>query len=61
MHEGAVSELPHRMLANTGKERITQLVEAELKDAHQVIGNHQHDWRSQHARQPFRQRAIPVQ
>src|SRR5690606_33951045 len=33
MHEGAVSKLPDRILADACKERIAQLIETELGDA----------------------------
>ncbi len=42
VHEGAEGELAHRVLADTGKQRVAQLVEAHLCDAQHIVGDHQH-------------------
>ncbi len=51
VHEGPVGELAHGMLADAGKQRVAQLVEAVLQDARAVIGQHQHDRAEKEGRQ----------
>ncbi len=45
VHEGPVGELAHRMLADARKEGVAQLVEAELDQPGEVIGDDQRDRR----------------
>ncbi len=41
VHEGLVGKLAHRVLTNAGEERIPKLVEADLDNAGDVIGDDQ--------------------
>ncbi len=50
VHEGSVSELAHGMLADAGKQRIAQLVEPDLYQPRQIIGDDQSDRTEQEGR-----------
>ncbi len=52
VNEGLVGKLPDGVLANTGEQRIAQLVETGLQQTGKIIGEHQHDG----ARQEYRQK-----
>lgn len=41
VHEGTIGELAHRMLADAGKQQIAQLVEPDLDQPRQIIGDDQ--------------------
>ncbi len=43
MHEGFIGKLTHRILADTGKQRIAKLIEPRLNNLGRIIGEHQHD------------------
>ncbi|ENN86299.1 hypothetical protein RHSP_35369 [Rhizobium freirei PRF 81] len=51
VHEGPISELANRVLADAGKERIAKLVEAELDQAGKVRGDDQSDGADHEGRQ----------
>ena len=59
--EGAEGELAHRILSDAGKQRVAQLVEAELHQPHDIVGDDQHDWRQQEGRQRRRRLGVTSQ
>ncbi len=51
VHEGAVGELAHGVLADAGEQRVAQLVQPVEDDAAEIVAEHQHERRRQHERQ----------
>ncbi|MNL33594.1 hypothetical protein D3C87_1555160 [compost metagenome] len=50
VHKGSVGELAHGMLADAGKQRIAQLVEPDLYQPRQIIGDDKRDSTEQEGR-----------
>ena len=61
VHEGLEGELAHRILADAGKQRVAQLVERQLDQPRQVIGDDQRDGAGQQRRKTGVEIGLAVQ